>query len=277
MPTVIYVAYGAPYLAMMALSIRSLRRHNPDIKVAVLSVDPKPVLPDDIWRDGDQWIVPETFEHGSVKSGSALLKTKAPQLVNDTHCAIIDADTIIHKPLTHYFQQLDYYDALLRPCPRQERRSNAHLSIGLGKTVGEVPHWNGGVVYFRNNDKVHALFQTWAQMYLDLGYGAEQPSLAAAIAVSDARVGPLSPLGNVYAKEWRQEITRKYGYIQHYKSHIDPALYADLTAMLHAIAKANGKDVPKADIAKLQSRSSKRGALRKLALKMRQLVGQDGA
>ena len=47
--------------------------------------------------------------------------------------------------------------------------------------------------------------------------------------------------------------------------------------MQHTIAKANSHDLPKADIAKLRSRSSKRGALRKLALKMRQLVGQDGA
>ncbi|WFE74187.1 hypothetical protein [Roseinatronobacter sp. S2] len=243
MATAIYIAHGLPYLAMLLSSLRGLRTHNPDIDVVVAARIPKPVLPDHIWGPRDRWIcVPDDHDMPDHQIAKRM-KMDLPDLTLSERSFFLDCDTLVHRPLAPFLRQLDHFDVLLRPHIDPELRSNATAPTGTSYKVGELPHWNSGVIFFRKSEASAELFKLWGEYFDALGLGLDQPSLAGAVAKSAARVGPLPRVANAFTGDLKLRDVRESCYVHHYTSNIDADLCKALEAEMNSLASMNGWSV----------------------------------
>ena len=278
MATAIYIAHGLPYLAMFLHSLRGLRVHNPDLDVVVAARIPKPVLPDQMWGPRDRWICaaenPDMPDHQIAKR----MKMDLPELTLSDRSFFLDCDTLVHRSLEPLLRQLDHFDVLLRPHIDPELRSNATSPTGTSLTVGELPHWNSGVMFFRQSEATTELFKLWGEYFDALGLGLDQPSLAGAVAQSTAKVGPLPRIANTFTGDLKQRDVREACYVHHYTSNIDSVLCKTLEDEMHSLAALNSWTVDDASRSFFQNRIAGRlargktlsgkGLLRRLAARM---------
>ena len=101
----------------------------------------------------------------------------------------LDTDTWIVGELIELFDILNGFELALLPETKR----------GWDYDMPDVPRpfaeFNTGVIVFRNNDRVHALFEQWRQFYQELrenpGLVNDQPSFRRALFHSDIRVAPI--------------------------------------------------------------------------------------
>jgi hypothetical protein len=98
----------------------------------------------------------------------------------------IDTDTYVAAPVHDIFDVLDHADIATALA------ANRHYDIGLPQAV---PHRQGGVIAFRDNDAVQNAFKRWREIYADQrdqGQISDQPPLTKALTGCDATVQTLS-------------------------------------------------------------------------------------
>lgn len=182
----VYLAFGAPYLAMAMVSAVSLRATNPAVPIHMITnvTDETPLVP--WWREdlGDRW----TFIDAGTATNRSY-KTDMLRMSGFQKTVFLDCDTFVVGDLSRFWPLLDYFDLLLRPVPRP---GYSHIKI-LSDTIRfcDVTHFNSGVFGFRRSSAVAQFFDVWKDRFEASGLDVDQPALLEALFTSSARVFPL--------------------------------------------------------------------------------------
>jgi hypothetical protein len=213
---VVYLAFGAPYLAMALTSAVSLRATNPTIPVCMLTnVVPTPP-PKLRWWDpdlGDTW----RWIDGSTQD-NRLFKTDVIRHSPYQKTLFLDCDTFVVGDLGRMSVFLDYFDVAMffvkSPCavtPDQE-------VLAERMRFREVPHFNTGVIGFRRNPRTEQFFHTWRARFVAMGIDRDQPAMTEACFESDVRILPVRESWNQGDFWLMGPARRKQALIWHYKS-----------------------------------------------------------
>jgi hypothetical protein len=184
---VVYVAFGAPYLAMAIVSLISLRVTNPSIPVCIVTNVVRQPPKKSWWQPeiGDEWIYLDKLTEENRNA-----KTNAYKLSPFDRTLYLDADTMVLTDISIVYLFLDYFDILLcsvyNPGKREKRRI-----LGKKLRYTEDGHFNSGVFGFKRCDAAEEFFSLWNERYNKLGYRLDQPSLVEAYFLSRARLFPL--------------------------------------------------------------------------------------
>lgn len=172
-----YLAFGARCREEVKRSIVSVRKHSPNMPIAVITES--------------AWSEEPLPDHFVVREGVASFGVKPEFLFSATpfdRTVAIDTDTVLGRDLSPVFDLLDHYEFCVR-------------FVGP-ETVGEAglrfhPYASSGMILFRKTEAVRRLFALWLEAYGvacqasgDAGRGGVQADryLTAAIARSGARV-----------------------------------------------------------------------------------------
>jgi len=211
---VVYVAFGPPYLAMALTSVLSLRATNPDIPVCLVTnvTDQLPAVP--WWNPtrGDVW---QYLERPT--GDNRLVKTDIYHCSPFAKTLFLDCDTFVLGSLDRIRIFLNYFDLVLR-FQNQPCRVNPTQPVLPERILfRDIPHFNGGVLGFRKNQVTEGFFQTWAEQFVRMGIGRDQPPLMEACFLSQARMLPLREEWN-HRDFWnRGPAYRRNIVIWHYK------------------------------------------------------------
>lgn len=183
----VYVAFGTPHLAMALLSASTLRHYNPDLAIHIISNRSKKIAQKlDFWdTDTDSW-----DEIDDAEKNNRTYKTGLHSYVKFDRAVYLDADTLVTGSISLGFKYLDYFDFAARAQRGRQKHSRlADIQLSDdGMTAKDLPQWNGGVVFFRNNEECRDLFQNWQRIFDDIGEKFDQPALAKAIIESQCRI-----------------------------------------------------------------------------------------
>lgn len=205
---VLYVATGAKYVDDAIRSSSSVRRHMPDLDIAIVTDLPERVA--------------GKFEHVIELPGSPrhsfLDKVVGLGLSPFEDTLFLDADTFVCESCTEVFDLLPRFDLAV-----------AHDACRVGAPVdcpesfGEL---NTGVLVFRQTEEMQALLRRWLENYrLDdeqaPGERNDQPSFRVALFESNIRFHVLTPEYNFIL--WYPAFSGEYGRVKivHGKWHLE--------------------------------------------------------
>lgn len=183
----VYVAFGTPYLAMALVSATTLRASNPDLAIQIISDHPASIgTAMYFWDDSiDIWT-----QINDDPKNNRIHKTGLHSYMNFEKIVYLDSDTIITGDMAIAFFYLDHFDLCARA--QKDKQTHSHLAkvqlFENGFAVRDMPQWNGGVIFFRNNGTTKTFFQNWQKEFVDLGEKFDQPALAKSLIESDCRV-----------------------------------------------------------------------------------------
>ncbi len=241
---IIYVAFGTPYMIMAMNSIRTLRQHNPNIPVIMLtnvSSEP-PNVP--FWTASDKWI-----HLDEEISRNRNVKTAINSYADEDKVLYLDCDTMITGSLQTGFELLDHFDIALRPHHNPIKSEKARLPLFDGsKVAGDLPHWNSGVFFFQKNETVDDFFGRWYRGYTIMGVAYDQISLVEALFESKVRICPLDMRWNAPLANYKKTSIKKKTVIVHYASNINKEIEQDLLKAQESI-RSSVDDLPPCDIA----------------------------
>jgi len=237
---VLYVAFGMPYVVLALNSIKSLRKHNPNMPVTVVTnvLTNAPAVP--FWTDADKWIRLDDKE-----SSNRNIKTSISSFTTTEKNLFLDCDTIVTGPLDSGFELLNYFDIAIKPHsePKWNGDKSKHSLFSGKKTVRDLPHWNSGVIFFNKNERVEAFFDTWKRKCAESSSPYDQVSLVEAIFISDVRIGPLDSRWNCTKAGFEYSVYKDDIIIVHYTSDIDKALDKDIMDMSRMIEATASKEL----------------------------------
>ena len=183
---VVYLAFGAPYLAMALVSAASLRATNPSVPICVFTnVTKHP--PDVSWwgeHAEDRWVFIEDRSETNRQ-----YKTDMLAITPFDRTLYLDCDTFVVGSLDRIWELLDHFDLLLRPVPRPGDRSVRILQGSI--RFADVTHFNAGVFGFRRTDATADFFRRWNEVFRAMELSVDQPALVEALFTSRARLYPL--------------------------------------------------------------------------------------
>jgi hypothetical protein len=217
---VIYVAFGAPYLAMALTSLASLKVSNPAVPACIVTnmCESPPNVP---WlKTGHDlhWVFVE-----ESTSQNRDIKTRVYGYSPFEKTLYLDCDTLVLADISQLSFFLDHFDLLLRHIDRPAAPPDAKkLLFDRSVRFNEIIHFNGGVIGFRKALSVEQFFDCWSARYKSLGYRRDQPSLVEALYYSDVRLLPLPSKWNMgedssyISKRARDDVA-----IWHYKVRMD--------------------------------------------------------
>lgn len=191
---ILYVLVSSPgdiYLEQAALSVHSLRRHNPGIKVTLLTdrlsrdaFGGRGVKGEDFISLFDEVIVKELDASLSGMQRSRLLKTGMRNYV-DGDFLYVDTDTLFCRQLPENEPEVDFGACLDIHVPlsvHSHRDAILSLCRRIGfDASGVEEYFNSGVMLVRDNEQNRRFFSLWQQNYLEgckAGVYSDQPSLA---------------------------------------------------------------------------------------------------
>ncbi len=170
---IIYVAFGYEYLLMAIHSAKTLKMTNPGIICELITN-----LPFDNTKVGNY----SPFDSISVlKQESKFNRIVKTDIINHASFdigAYFDCDTEIQGSLDPIFKCLDRFDVAIKMSINPTFK-DYEIAPGIHGHFFTV--WNGGVIFFRKNDKAKALFRRWSEIYQQEGKTSDQPTLARAI------------------------------------------------------------------------------------------------
>jgi hypothetical protein len=213
----VYLAFGRPYLAMALISARSLQAVNPHMPILIVT-NVIWELPSDVELDSRL----ATLKYIEIPEGGAYLqKTRLFDLSPFDRTVFLDCDTLILGDLGIGDVFLRHFDVA---CALQQRPPRLPRGMKLldGVPMGDLPHWNSGVILFKKNDRTARFFRKWEERSAVLGTPLDQPSFAEAIFLSDVRLLSLNQHWNGYVSDWRSPPADAK--VHHYMMKIDSAI-----------------------------------------------------
>jgi hypothetical protein len=207
---VVYVAFGAPYLAMALRSAESLRRYDPEVPAYIITNVCDAVAD---WNGRDrQW----TYVQNTTDQ-NRLYKTDLFNLSPYDNTIYLDCDTLVTKSFCKQAEQfLEFFDLCIRMYPfganPWARKAEHMVGPGSNLKVRDLPHWNSGVLFFKKNAKTQEFFRLWSASLVRLNSGVDQSALVDAILQSNVRMLSLDA-------RWNCLSTEKYPFT-HRRSHI---------------------------------------------------------
>jgi len=178
---VIYIASGESYIRKATISAESLRTHNPDLPITLLT---------------DESVESPAFNE--IVNIDVDIAEKGDSILSRDHMRydktlFLDADTFVATDISDMFIALDRFDIV---AAHNEARAWYHEEIyeQAGVNLPECfPEYNSGVVGYNDNRKVRQLFDRWNEAYTELGYERNQPAFRIALYDSDVNIGTLPP------------------------------------------------------------------------------------
>ncbi|WP_162623060.1 hypothetical protein [Billgrantia lactosivorans] len=222
---VVYLALGRPYLAMALLSAKSLVEKNITLPYTIVTNVCKEPPAVDFFRHGyDRWTYVSVED-----SVNRSLKTRILEYSEYQKTIFLDCDTVVMGNLAAADSILDYFDIGIRlnRYP-QKRKGKGDIPVLGGLTVGDLPHWNSGVMLIKNSLASCEFFRMWNENFTRLGSQYDQVSLVPTIFKSDARVLSLEERWNatdpgIGRKQWRRDTL-----VYHYATNICDHLYSTI-------------------------------------------------
>jgi hypothetical protein len=141
---VLYIAFGEKYRADCARSIKSLKQHNRNLPVCVITdrdwlIQPKPDI--------------------VLKREPILTLLSKPTYIPETpfqFTTFLDTDTYVLGSITELFDLLRFFDIGINFAP-QFLRCDPYM----------LPWCNSGVLVYRMNDDILRAFSLWREMFID--------------------------------------------------------------------------------------------------------------
>ena len=230
---VVYIAFGPLYLAMALFSIRTLRRRCPELPVMLitnLDVDFNNIDYLSLELDILKIIDLDSKRNREIKTD---LYNYAPF----ERVAYIDADTYVLGDFSNIWKFLDYFDIAfkLNPIKQKTRGKGDKLILDNSILVRDVPHFNGGVFFFKKSDKTKVFFKLWYKYFCHGDTSYDQISLVDAIFNSDARVLPLTADWNHFPDVGYYAGKVKSPFIVHYSNRISYSLEREFLKIAHVL------------------------------------------
>lgn len=187
---ILYVATGEKYIHEASKSARSVRRHNSDIPIAIIT---------DFGGD-----IPSVFnkviQKNSIEShwGSASLYLKQTPFRKTIY---LDTDTYINSDVSDVYDLLNQFDVALSHAPFRRAPESTFEAEGFQYPVDGLPksfpEYNRGVFgYIKNynTNKFLSYYNDIFNEYLEeTGVTHDQPALRKALFESDIRIATLPP------------------------------------------------------------------------------------
>lgn len=160
---IIYIASGAPYVRDAERSARSAKKQHPDLPIALFSDVPTSEPAIDMWFKVED---PHRRSKLDYLAKSPFART-----------LYLDADTRVIDSITEPFGLLDRYD--LAGCHVENRHpvSSATARLTDAKVDPAFTGFNGGVLYYRLNDRMRVFLARWAEGYKAENAKFDQPIL----------------------------------------------------------------------------------------------------
>jgi len=160
---IIYIASGAPFVRDAERSARTAKKQHPDLPIALFSDVPSSDPAIDIWVEVKD---PHRRSKLDYLAQSPFEKT-----------LYLDADTRVIASITEPFGLLDRYD--LAGCHVENRHpvSSATARLTTSDVDPAFTGFNGGVLYYRLNDRMRVFLARWAEGYKAENAKFDQPIL----------------------------------------------------------------------------------------------------
>ena len=223
---VVYVAFGPLYLCMALFSMSTLRKRNADLPVMIITNIDFDFNKFDYWSEEHDIVKLIDFDSDRNRE----IKTAIYEHVPFERAAYIDADTYILGDLSNIWTLLDYFDIAFKLNPIKQKTPGKGDQLILGKSlfVRDVPHFNGGVFFFKKSKNSKGFFDLWNQYFCERKIPYDQISLIDAIFNCGARILPLTGDWN-YFPDWRFYAGKvKSPLIVHYSNRISFSLEREL-------------------------------------------------
>jgi hypothetical protein len=185
---VLYIATGTEYIEEARLSVRSLKRHSPDLPATLLT---------------DEEIDPGHFDDVRVLSGfdhdfgDSII---SPDALPYDRTLFLDSDTFVCEDLTDSFRILDRFDIAAAHNPGS-RTADVRGGYAARDTPETFPQYNTGVLYLRNSEKITEFLRNWRSVYdehkTETTSGLNQPSFREALYHCDLNMATLPPEYNL--------------------------------------------------------------------------------
>ena len=225
---IIYLAFGDFFFAQALLSAYTASHFNPSASIKIVT---------NITVESHHFIslLPDNLELQYINapdSDNRKYKTHIIEFSDVIKTIYIDSDTFVTAPLDDIVTFLDYWDIALRyqDDPQRHTFLNSIRICGNKLNIASAPHWNAGVLAFRNSTVVHDFFDVWRELFIKSGLEFDQVSLVDSIFNCSTRVLTLD-------RRWNSGFKRcpsgTLPYIVHYHSMYDHVLEAAIKRILN--------------------------------------------
>lgn len=220
---IIYIASGRPYVVQAVLSALSAHqvinnlsckiycREFPEISLGI-GIEIKPF--------------PAGVEDPKV------LKTMLPLLSDGELSMFVDADTLFVGGVDVYRELFEFFDVAARLNREpQLAPGKGDIPVLANFTASQLPHWNSGVILYRNSTGAREFFAAWNRNYLELGAGFDQISFAKTIIESGSKFLSLDYRWNAPPSIVSLSLFRGEIIVCHYASNISDRILGLLMAL----------------------------------------------
>lgn len=182
---VVFVATGARYITCAEAAAQSVRRHMPNVPIA-------------LFTDASQLGVglDEVFDQ-VIELKSVHHRSKVDCLMNSPfeRTLFLDADIRILEDVSELFDLLERFDVAMAHAHARNRA--ATRAIWTRDLSDAYPQFNTGVIAVRRNPQTSRLLEAWSDSYKEAGFRKDQVTLRELLWNSDLRIATLPPEYNV--------------------------------------------------------------------------------
>jgi hypothetical protein len=227
---IVYLALGYEYLLMASHSAQTARKSNPGLRLELIT---------NVRFDEDE--MGERFVFDTVRwvdcasDENRLIKTNIVRYTDLEYGVYIDCDTEIRGDLEPVFQCLDRWDIAMK---LGAKPTTKQYEVAPGLSSALFSEWNGGVVFFRNNERSARLFADWTEIFQREGKNRDQPALARAVHQSDwgGQLLSLNPIWNTARSDVRLlQNGKQDSRVWHYRKAKDYPAVAPAILRMHAV------------------------------------------
>ena len=186
---ILYITYGRKYVSAAIHSATTAREHCPGILIH-LFVDKVFFEEFGFAKDTAPFTSVSVIENPHRRSKVDYI-SRSPF----DRTLYMDSDTSVAQDISGVFDVLDRFDiAAIHAMRRNSRRAHEFWTKPIPSAF---PHFNGGIILYRNTPKVLELLRNWSVAYAESGSSHDQATLRELIWDSDLRVATLPPEYNV--------------------------------------------------------------------------------
>ncbi len=182
---VVFVATGARYIACAEAAARSVRRHMPEVPIALFT---------DAGALGHP--LADIFDP-VIELEGAHHRSKVDCLMNSPfeRTLFLDADIRVLEDVSELFDLLERFDIAMAHAHARVRAETQ--AVWIRALPEAYPQFNTGVVAVRRNPQTRALLQAWSESYREAGFRKDQVTLRELLWNSDLHVATLPPEYNI--------------------------------------------------------------------------------
>lgn len=185
---IIYVVTGQKkkYWAELDISIKSVKKTNPDILISVAT-------------DNEEEAIARDLDIMKLENPSSSFYDKLNGILASPYeqTIYLDTDTYVCSEIGELFHLLNQFDLAVAhdQSPYKWYHSRGYeLKYNISKAF---PEMNTGVMAYVNNDNFRNFMQLWKRYYQDNNTSLDQPTFRAALYHSNLRIATLTPEYNM--------------------------------------------------------------------------------